>query len=318
MLSLWLGIMLLLTWPAAATTYNWTGNSATSGRWGDSGNWSPTGKPGNGDSVSFAQVNSIHWPFPTNDISGLTLNQIVLSTNYTPIGNAFTVTGAIYCTNVVGTAFVSNSIILGAGGVTLVVSNAANLELCGQISGSGNLTKVGTGTLTYQYNGGNNINTGTTYVYQGLVQVNVSGPETFGGPLVIADGSGTAATVQYLQSYEISTVPITVNGAGVLDLHGFSDLMGPNLTLNDAATIQTGTGILYLTSGTTVTYNAGAFSSATISGKLDTSSGTCTFATSSSGLFSGDLVIMAVLSDSATIHKTGNGYLVLDGANTYT
>ena len=215
-----------------------------------------------------------------------------------------------------GATWVAQNTCAWAGPVTLngdvtvqIYTAGSSLNVAGAISGIGGLTKTGAGPLIYN-SGGNNLYGGTTRVNAGTLQLNVSGSVAFGGPLVIGDGTGTGSpVVQLLQSTEISdSAVITVNTGGLLDLNGYSDIIGTSLTLN-GGNVQTGAGTLTLSANSTITVNAG---SSTVSGKLDVGTGTCTMQGS------GSLTLSANVSGSAAIVKNGAMYLYLYGANTFT
>jgi autotransporter-associated beta strand protein len=203
-------------------------------------------------------------------------------------------------------SWTATNITLSANTTILIATNAS-LTLVGPITGSGGVTKIGPGTLTYQYDFGNNEYSGTTRVNAGTLQLNVAGSSAFGGPLVIGDGSGAAAAVRNLQSEEISqSVSVTINAGGVLDVNNFSETIGTSLTLSDG-TIQTGSGTLTLLPNSTVTEDG----ISSISGHLNIGSGNCTMDVE------GVLHIPASVSGSANLIKTGLFSLVLESSNSY-
>jgi autotransporter-associated beta strand protein len=242
--------ILSATAPANANVYSWSGGGVT-GNWSDSGNWGFAGVPANGDSLVFPAPPSL--VSVTNDLANLSLAQIRFAGNgggYTIDGNSFTLTVGIEATNTIGANTINNGITLGAD-IQVDVGNNAFLTLAGLLQGSGGVTKIGIGTLTYAYSG-NNTYSGTTHVNAGLLQLNVNGVTAFGGPLVIGDGSGSGSPVaRLLQSLEIAdTQQVTVNLNGLFDLNTFSDTTGP-LTIQ-GATVSTGSGTLSLNGNLTV------------------------------------------------------------------
>ena len=134
--------------------------------------------------------------------------------------------------------------------MVIAVSTGVTLTLSGILSGSEGVTKSGSGTLTYQA-GGSNPYTGTTFVSAGTLQLNVAGVSSFGGPLMIGDGSGTGAPmVEDLQGVELDNIgPVTINSGGTLNLNNFSDNINSSITLAGGS-IETGTGTLTLPANT--------------------------------------------------------------------
>jgi autotransporter-associated beta strand protein len=303
----------LLPMAGHGNTLSWSGGSSVSGNWNDSANWGSVGTPANGDTLIFGAIATSRLA-TTNNLSNLVLNQIRFngsSGGFALYGNAFTLTNSIMATNTPGANTINDSLTVATADVTMLVSNSATLTLNGQINGTVGITKTGGGTLLYQNSSGSNPYSGTTRVNAGTLQLNVSGTAAFGGPLIIGDGSGTAATVRHLQSTEISDVlPITINLGGLLDLNGFSELISTSLALNSGS-ISTGTGTLTLSPNATITLST-VSAVPTINGNLNVgSSGTCTIQGS------GYLNINAVVSGVANIVKNGSVNVFLDNANTF-
>jgi autotransporter-associated beta strand protein len=299
---------------AYGNTLSWSGGSSVSGNWSDSANWGGAGTPADGDTIIFGAIATSRLA-TTNNLTSLVLNQIRFngsSGGFAVYGNAFTLTNSIMATNITGANTINNNFTIATADVTLLVSNSATLTLNGQVNGTVGITKTGGGTLLYQNSSGSNPYSGTTRVNAGTLQLNVSGTAAFGGPLIVGDGSGTAATVRHLQSTEISDVlPITINLGGLLDLNGFSELISTSLALNSGS-ISTGTGTLTLSPNATITLST-VSAVPTINGNLNVgSSGTCTIQGS------GYLNINAVVSGAANIVKNGSVNVFLDNANTFT
>ena len=298
-------------------TLLWNGGGGANTNWNNAANWFGVGIPANGDSVIFQGTTSLT---NFNNIAGLTLNQIKFNTGgFFLRGNDFTLTNSLIATNtsLVNTLEFTN-ITLATSDVLMTVSNGVTLTMICQLIGSVGVTKTGAGTLAYTSQGGNTY-AGSTRVNGGILTLrdqNVD--QAFGGPLVIGDGSVTAATVRLLFGAEIPNgVTITINRNGVLDLNNQTETIGTSLTLNDNGSITTGTGTLTLLSGATVTANLGAliFGNASISGKLNVGSGNCNLVVNN--VLGTILDVSAVVSGSATINKSGNGYLSLDSANIF-
>jgi autotransporter-associated beta strand protein len=296
-------------------TLSWSGSSGSSGNWSDSGNWGFVGVPGNGDTLIFP--GGALRPSNTNDLVGLTVNDIRFaggSGGYNLFGNSFTITNRIDATNTAGLNTITISFVLGTNDIVVNVGTAG-LTLAGSLSGTVGVTKTGTGTLNYTTPGFNTY-TGTTMVNAGVLALLALGLDgAFGGPLVISDGS-TTATVRLLIDTEIpNSLPITINAGGLLDLNNFAETISPTLTLNNGGSIQTGTAILSLSPSATVTFNTAPLTTdSIIAGKLSVNSGTCTFNVGSGGA---TLRILASVSGSATINKTGPGFMALESSNSF-
>ncbi|WZO99892.1 Ig-like domain repeat protein [Isosphaeraceae bacterium EP7] len=195
------------------------------------------------------------------------------------------------------------------------IASGASLQFAGPISDVGlirSLTKDGTGTLIYS---GANTYTGTTFVNQGLLQLN-SGTASILGSLAIG-GLGTTATVQELQGNQIangSAVSLS-NPNATLNLNGFSDTIGSLALIG--STVTTGAGILTIASGGCITTVASSVT-ATLSGHLAFGGPNNLLSVAQGTTPSGiDLAISAVVSSGMNIIKDGAGTMALSGANTY-
>lgn len=288
--------------PAQANVYSWSGGGTT-GYWSDSGNWGFAGTPANGDSLVFPAPSAL--VYTTNNIASLVLAQIRFAGNgggYTINGNPFTLTTGIEATNTIGANIISNGITLGAD-LQVEVANNAFLTLAGPLIGSGGITKIGGGTLTYDY-AGDNTYAGTTSVNAGLLQLNVGGANAFGGPLIIGDGSGNGnPVVRLLQGIETpNTQAVTVYLKGLFDLNNFSDTTGP-LTIQ-GATVSSETGTLSLNGDVSV---LGSTAEAMITGNLHFNGGLHLVNVADGPVFR-DLDLLANVSDS------GGGLLFTNSA----
>jgi autotransporter-associated beta strand protein len=135
-----------------------------------------------------------------------------------------------------------------AGDSTIMVLTNGLLSLSNSISGLGQLTKIGPGTLRLAGPGANIYN-GSTLVNEGILALaKGAGINAVPGPLVIGDGVGgpNADVVRLEAASQISDLAdVTVNASGLLDLAGFSETIGSlgglgNVQLG-GATLDTGT-----------------------------------------------------------------------------
>jgi fibronectin-binding autotransporter adhesin len=226
------------------------------------------------------------------------------------LGGALTyIAGSVGFEN--GQATISANIDTGGAGRNIIVgdgSAAVDLVIAGAISGTGSLTKQGSGVLQLS---GANTNTGNLIIQDGTVKLGASNvlTDTFG----ISVGNNAS-----------------VAGA-TFDLSGFSDTV-TTLTLGASAPtavglthsiINTGgTGVLQINGA--LTYNAGAVGfnngTATISASIDLNGALRNFNINDSDQAVQDVIISGVIQNStgtAGIGKNNAGTLVLSGANTY-
>jgi autotransporter-associated beta strand protein len=201
------------------------------------------------------------------------------------------------------------------------------------ISGTGPLTKLGSGRLVLRGNA-NNTYSGDTLVSEGVLDL--AKPSTIAsvpGHLIIGTvASGFAvpsSRVEHRSSFTI-VGSVTVNAGGLWDLNGGSegwsipDLQGrPPLTLNNGGSVQTGAGIFFLPIGGDIIVNPGLIGSSTISGRigLDAGSHRISVGRRSLPLFGGpDCNLTAAISETsivADLQKDGDGTLRLAGTNTH-
>lgn len=233
-----------------------------------------------------------------------------------------------------GSTFTSGRVIsLGASGGT-IDTQGTSPTISGVISGTGSLTKLGTGQLSLT---GSNSYTGNTIVNEGILQVNTSAAlgsasntlTLNGGTLrysagfttsrsvILGAGNGTVNT-----NGNNAVLSGTISGSGSLTKinNGVLALSGTN-TYTGGTTISSGTvsvsadanlgntsGILTLDGGT-LAYGA-AFTSAR-SVTLGAGNGTV-----DTGILS--TTLSGVISGTGSLTKVGSGSLILSGANTYT
>lgn len=133
----------------------------------------------------------------------------------------------------------SRVVTIGAGGAGLIVDSGVNGAIAGTVTGSGLLTKTGTGTLGLQ-NGSNNFS-GGIQINQGTVQIGnssqQSNPTSLGTGTVTLNGGNLEVLSNYGNNNTISNAITVSTSAQIL-----SDLpAGQNLTFSAAPAINAGT-----------------------------------------------------------------------------
>ncbi len=211
-------------------------------------------------------------------------------------------------------------------GNNLLLVNAA-------ITGSGSLTKAGTGTLFF---GGTAPNTysGGTQVSEGTLVLNkLSGAVAVPGQLTIGDQNpfshgGASSVVQYGSNCVGGNV--TVNGSGNWSLSGGSQsfsasnaALGPVLTLRGGGSVQTGTGVINIPTNGDIQVIPGNSWTSIISGNIGLDPGPHNFDVSQrlytvAGPECNITANISQNSDAAQLIKTSSGTLLLTGTNNYT
>jgi autotransporter-associated beta strand protein len=204
------------------------------------------------------------------------------------------------------------------GGFALTAGgNNASTSFSGVISGSGGLTKIGTGTMTL---GGANTYTGATNIDAGTLQAN--------GGAAIADSSAvsiaSSATLALGAAETIGSLAGAGNvnlGANMLTTGGDnSDTTFSGVISGAGNLTQTGTGTLTLTGDNTYTGGTTIDSGTLVVGDGATSgsivgdvltNGLLTFNRSDTYTFAGDI------SGSGGVEMAGSGRLTLTGDNSY-
>jgi hypothetical protein len=151
LLAVALAAALVTGWAAApafaagGTTYTWVGNSqdvtADNHSWTDSRNWSPSGVPGDGDSVSIDAPDAAHCTAHVDNVPAVALTNFSLAAtrcSSSVTGGAITVTGAFSWNG--GTLFTPTTI---AGTGVLSGSNSHLSALSAELDVSGSLTLSG-------------------------------------------------------------------------------------------------------------------------------------------------------------------------------
>lgn len=321
-------VVLVGTYICTGAVRVWTGGGGN-GYWNTPANWGGTA-PSQGDDLVFpagaARLTN------TNNYTGWAFNSITFSgSNYVIRGNPLTLANGISAQQPTGTntfhpqitlgrpqtnecTAAAATLVLGTGGLKLgtndlVFNTVGRIVADGVITGSGRVTKTGTGTLAYTAD--YNDYTGLTYVSRGVLELNCDDPDAaLGGIVSIGDGTNSA-TVRLMQSYELpDNALVFIYANGTLDLNNYSDDIGTVTLIGGAVT--TGTGTLTLNGDI---LSLASTSTATISGKLDLGGYTRTIYVAASAL-DPELIVSAVISNGG-VKKTGPGNVRFSGANTY-
>lgn len=251
---------------------------------------------------------------------------------------SFTIAGAgVGGTNgalvTVGDVWINTNIVLS--GPTAIRTQGTNSEIqVNNVSGTGPLTKLGSGRLVLRGNADNTYS-GDTLVTEGVLDLaKPVGIASVPGHLIIGTTT-TGATVPSARVEDRAGFTIvgsvTVNRGGLWDVNGQAEgfsipaLQGrPPLTLNDGGDVQTGTGIIYLPVGGDVVVNPGVISANSfISGNIGLDPGPHHFIVGSGISFFGslELDVSATISQTSTaadLIKDGSGRMRLGGNNSFT
>jgi fibronectin-binding autotransporter adhesin len=189
------------------------------------------------------------------------------------------------------------NVTLGAATLTTGGDNTSPAAYAGVISGSGGVTKIGTGIWTVS---GANTYTGATTISAGVLNVqNNTGLGTIAGGTTVSNG----ATMQFQNGVTIGNEALNIRGTGAAGQTGaLVNVSGTNtygglLSLAGATTLSSDSGTLNLT-------NAGTITGAT-------------FGLTLAGAGNGS-VSSIIGTTSGSLTKNGTGTWTLSGANTFT
>lgn len=235
---------------AHAATSTWTGEGSDT-NFSTGANWDVAPTLDGSDELVFpTAATGSH--LPNNDLTDETFVSVTFSGNYSVenyvlSGNSFTLTGGITSN---GTA--SNRIsapIVFTGDQIITVGSGNGLNLQGILSGSGNLTKVGTGYLDLNgvntFTGSLTVSTGGVYVYD------KSGLGTDAGGTIVEDGASLSIYVAEGDKNGTITETFTLNGLNSNDLAqlsigaicGYDNCTDSDITLSGAITLGADTAI---------------------------------------------------------------------------
>ena len=235
-------------------TYTWTGGGVNS-NWSTGANWQGGVAPTSASTLVFgsgkSQLTNI------DDISGLSVAEIVLSGGYSISGSAITVTGSggVGIDSQTGTNAFNNPITLGAS--LTFTEDAGQLTLGGVITGSQSLTEVGPGTLVLS---AVNTYSGTTTIIAGTISIsadtNLGTAPVSATPGSLTINGGTLATTAGMTLNANRGISLGAPGGtidvvpGTLTYNGI--VAGPGgLTKMDGGTLVLG-GVNTYSGGTTI------------------------------------------------------------------
>ena len=207
--------------------------------------------------------------------------------------------------------------------IGLPQNSGDTMSLSGVISGPGSLTKKGAGTLMLT-GVGNNSHGGNTIVEEGTLLMGkvdrmtpyvpyISVPHS----LIVGgnDSGDPLAFARHINSTEIAD-DVIVNTSGFYALDGYYETIG-DLSLYGGADVDSGAGRLTLSGDVNVDLLSVTNTSSIISGELALMSGTRTIHVTNTEAHTGSLRVYSLVSGSGGILKTGDGYLLLYGSNTF-
>ena len=213
------------------------------------------------------------------------------------------------------------------GGYDLTVGNGTDFTYEGFISGTGDLTKVGSGTWTFDLSNTMTM-TGDYTVSAGKLLLSGGGTANESG-LTIA--SGAEFSTEGWLAYQFSSISGAGNLTGDHNLvyNGSGDSTFSGVISGSTLLYMFGAGTFTLTGDNTYTRETDLHNgNLVVSGDLATSeiiiktSGNCSPSSCSGGALtfnnSGDKTVSSVISGSAGITKQGSGTLTLSGTSTYT
>ncbi len=312
-----------LEWRQLLSVVTWTGLGANN-YWGTAANWSTNAAPVAGDDLVFS--GSTRTATQNNLTAGTSFRSIEFkNNNFTISGNNLALTSGV----IVDSGVTGSSVSAGIGISGTATFNVVNtsMTVSSTISGTGRLTKTGSGSLiltgTDTYSGGTTISAGALQLGAGGSTGSIVGNITDNGQLIVnRTGSLT------LSGTISGTGSLTKSGSGTLILSGNNYFFG-GTTINAGSVRQdSDTALGYgnlMVAGGSLDMNGHVLN---VTGLSGTSSGSIANSLSSStatlNVYEGGNYQGAILDDlggSVALHfmggSNGNGALRLDGYSNY-
>ena len=260
---------------------------------------------------------------------------LTLNGSNTYSGGTTVSAGTLQIGNGAGGEFLASPSVSLNSGAALVFNHADALTYGGLISGSGSLTKAGTGILTLT---ANNLFSGSTTISAGTLQT-AAADSQYGAlgcsSSIVVNGGGTLLAAGYHNSLTglFGVTPITVNAGGLLTtLSGFTNHLGGVLTLAGGTlggpAAAMGDAAYWGTWNLDNNVIAGGNSATSCIGAQDIAlahPGGTTFTVSAGAANGIDLDVTGTFYHSPSsqigdfgLIKAGAGVMQLDGVNTYT
>ena len=315
----------------AQTTLTWTGGG--NGQWSSPPDWGTAVVPRSiGDwSLTFGGTSQTT---TTNDIGTINVSALSFTNNgsagqnaaFTLSGSSLTLSSATITTTAGGPAdFVGNALTF-TGSSRVQLGGSASLSLTGNISGSGSVAAVGSGTdAAILYVAGANDYSGNTYVTGARVQ-NALGSSVanqgdsnnlaFGAGSVIVSGSGTVA----VRNSSILANNFTVAGGGAMVSGASQGAIRGSFGVADQTAVLSGT-ITLSENATLKTASSSGLSGnkMILSGPVNLGASALTLTPGTSGTNSTPIEITGVVAGSGSVVVNGSASSVLlSGANSYT
>ncbi len=251
-------------------------------------------------------------------------------------GGLLNVSGTVLLRNQLPSSYPAIGVFGGIGdyGPTIRVESGGRLTLDGFVSGAGQLTKTGPGSLVFS-NSSPNTYTGDTIIQEGTLELRKPASViAVPGNMILGPASvGSPATARWFQTGGVNASSnITVNANSSLDLNGNAQNVN-RLNLNDGGDVQTGAGKMTFLTGGPITVGSlnpgGSQASSSFSGSIGLpANGTLSFvvnqyALGTFGVSGPELDVSAAipapventLFERAGLFKSGGGGLRLTGNN---
>ncbi len=270
-------------WLAANQWWNGTANA----NWTSSRNAS-FGNGGAGGAVTLAS--------PTT-VNALAFNACTGTYTLGTSGQTLTLNGGITVDAAAGAVSLVSPVSLGFP-QTWANHSASTLTASSAISGSGGLTKSGTGTMVLAPDTDSSSYAGATTVAGGVLNIQKS---TALGSVTSGTSVSSGATLQIQGGISVGTEALALDGSGVSNTGALRNISGTNfygglLTLNGATRIQSDAGTLVLSNTGTI---SGSGAALTVAGAGHTS------------------IMGNIATGSGSLTKEGNGTLTLYGVSSY-